>query len=494
MHRRPRLTLAILLIATLAFALAFIYAAAAWSFRTEPRPTRDLRSELNAPWANIPDHDRAAPVYQALHDAWNTLPAPASPDPNLELAKLKPTDPAFPAFARLLAGFEPHLAAARKASELPVLGADFVLSDPSDGPPQYAPFDQVMVESAYYLRIPGLTAAATAVRLLLIDADAAVLDHDGPRAARNLHAALAITRQLREIPMLLADYTAINTVAAAADRIRRTLADHPDLWPSDALAALQADLAETATHTSIRYDMERLAFADLLDRTFTPGPGGRITALGMRRCEALGSSQPIRARIPDERARHAPLQAWTTGTRAEHLEVFENHLAATAKAQSDGFRGLSDFSSAENQIFDDPRIQRRLPLITMTTPAYATALYTEHTMRLEVAATVVALALHRFHADHGSFPDTLDALVPTCLDTIPTDPFDLTAGPIKYLRTNNAFTLYSNGSNFKDDRATPLLPDPLNLYRLLHRFGTDGHGTPIPAPHDADWILFPPQD
>lgn len=493
MHRRPRLTLALLLIALITAGITLLYTAAAWSFRAEPRPTRDLLAELNAPWALIPHHERAAPIYQTLHDAWQALPPPQMGDQNLQLTALTPTHPAFPDYLQALRTIAPELSAAREAATRLVLGADFAPPDLDQPANQFSPSDEVIAQSGYYLRVPALSAATTAARLLLIDADAAVLENDADRAAANLHAALAITRQLREIPLFLADYIALRTVNAATDRIRRTLASHPDLWTAQTLAALQTDLADTAAQTTIRFELEIPYFADLLDRTFTPGPSGRITAVGLRRIETLASPALVRARIPNENARAAPLQALTIGTRAEHLEAYETYMRAASKAQADGFRGMSDFETLETElIFNNTPRQRRLPLVHMLTPAYGSALFHRHTTHLEAAATTVALALHRYHAHQAAFPDTLDQLVPTYLTAIPTDPFDLNDGPIKYLRTADSFTLYSNGSNFKDDRATPMPSGPQHQLGAINRFSTTSNGAPYPAPHDADWILHPP--
>lgn len=492
MHRRPRLTLALLLIALITAGITLLYTAAAWSFRAEPRPTRDLLTELNAPWALIPHHERAAPVYQTLFDAWQALPPPVHPDGYFELLRLQPADPAFSAFARAARTLDHHLAAAREASERPALGADFVRAQADDLPPEFAPFDEVMAESPYSVRTPGLIAAITAARLLLIDADAAALDSDAPRAAANLHAALAIARQLREVPLFIADHTAISTTRGAAHRIRRILVEHPDLLSPDTLTALQSDLARTAAEAAYRFENERMGITDLLDRTFAPGPSGRITAVGLQRLDRLSTLRAARARVPDESAALAPLQAWTIASRAEHLEAFDAHLAAAMDAQQNGFRGLADFYSIENELMFDPAIQRRLPVVVMTSPAYSSGIHTEHAMRLEAAATTVALALHRYHAHHATFPDTLDQLVPTYLTAIPTDPFDLNDGPIKYLRTATSFTLYSNGSNFKDDRATPMPSGPQHQLGAINRFSTTSNGAPYPAPHDADWILHPP--
>ena len=64
-----------------------------------------------------------------------------------------------------------------------------------------------------------------------------------------------------------------------------------------------------------------------------------------------------------------------------------------------------------------------------------------------VLQTAGALAAYR--ADTGKFPETLDALVPKYLPTVPPDAFD--SQPLKYSRTADGFLLYSVGDNGKDE-------------------------------------------
>ncbi len=64
----------------------------------------------------------------------------------------------------------------------------------------------------------------------------------------------------------------------------------------------------------------------------------------------------------------------------------------------------------------------------------------------QAAQTVVALL--RYKAEHGQFPQTLDQLVPQYLETVPLDPFG--PGPLTYKRHEDDFILYSWGLNFED--------------------------------------------
>jgi len=67
-----------------------------------------------------------------------------------------------------------------------------------------------------------------------------------------------------------------------------------------------------------------------------------------------------------------------------------------------------------------------------------------------VDETVVACALERYRLAHGSFPETLDALVPQLLNKLPHDGID--GQPLRYHRLpDDQYLLYSVGWNEKDD-------------------------------------------
>jgi hypothetical protein len=65
----------------------------------------------------------------------------------------------------------------------------------------------------------------------------------------------------------------------------------------------------------------------------------------------------------------------------------------------------------------------------------------------QLALLAVALSAHK--AEKGKYPDTLDALAPECLKTIPTDFFS--GKPFIYKPAGKGYMLYSVGENMKDD-------------------------------------------
>ncbi len=72
----------------------------------------------------------------------------------------------------------------------------------------------------------------------------------------------------------------------------------------------------------------------------------------------------------------------------------------------------------------------------------------ESSMRETALITTIALLL--FKENTGSFPDDLGELIKSgYLTELPQDPYS--DGPLRYKKTQDNFTLYSLGQNFKDD-------------------------------------------
>jgi hypothetical protein len=66
-----------------------------------------------------------------------------------------------------------------------------------------------------------------------------------------------------------------------------------------------------------------------------------------------------------------------------------------------------------------------------------------------IRTTVAALAAERFRLDHGSWPESLDQLVPKYLAAVPNDPF--IPGPLKLKKLPDGLFIYSVGFDCRDD-------------------------------------------
>lgn len=77
----------------------------------------------------------------------------------------------------------------------------------------------------------------------------------------------------------------------------------------------------------------------------------------------------------------------------------------------------------------------------------------------EINQALIACAIERFRLAHGEYPESLDALVPQFMDTIPRDVIG--GGPLHYHRAaQGGFVLYSVGWNRQDDGGVRGQPFP----------------------------------
>lgn len=88
-----------------------------------------------------------------------------------------------------------------------------------------------------------------------------------------------------------------------------------------------------------------------------------------------------------------------------------------------------------------------------------------------------AVALERHYLANRSYPETLDALEPDFIETVPHDV--MTGEPLRYRRENGRFLLYSVGVNQVDDGGT-VVP-----------WGSGTNSPPDPDQGDIVWSYFP---
>lgn len=66
--------------------------------------------------------------------------------------------------------------------------------------------------------------------------------------------------------------------------------------------------------------------------------------------------------------------------------------------------------------------------------------------------TTTAVAIERYRSQKGNLPETLDAISPQYVGSIPLDPF--TGKPLLYIRDVDSYTVYSTGFNRVDDKGS----------------------------------------
>jgi hypothetical protein len=88
--------------------------------------------------------------------------------------------------------------------------------------------------------------------------------------------------------------------------------------------------------------------------------------------------------------------------------------------------------------------------------------------------TQTALAVERYRLAEGRLPKSLDNLVPSCIEAIPTDPFD--GNPLKYRVRQSGYVVYSVGEDLTDEGGTERGTQ-----------GRDSRGKPLP--YDITFIV-----
>ncbi len=149
--------------------------------------------------------------------------------------------------------------------------------------------------------------------------------------------------------------------------------------------------------------------------------------------------------------------AWLLQNQAHHSRTLDR-ITATLQ-NSDSERGIAARGSVweteriDASIFEGDGKGRFHPyriLTRMLLPALARVHMKADRMLTgcRLAMTVAALERHRLAADN--YPESLDALVPRFLPSIPLDPMD--GKPLRYRRNSDgSFTLYGIGPNHADD-------------------------------------------
>jgi hypothetical protein len=85
----------------------------------------------------------------------------------------------------------------------------------------------------------------------------------------------------------------------------------------------------------------------------------------------------------------------------------------------------------------------------MLVPAFEAAFEAENRAHTREALGQLGFALAAYRADHGTYPDGLNALAPKYLSQVPNDLY--TEQPLHYRRQGAGFLLYSVGANGVDD-------------------------------------------
>jgi len=246
----------------------------------------------------------------------------------------------------------------------------------------------------------------------------------------------------------------------SADRLR---------FIQEKLSAIYAD-----GYPLMDVEAEKFMFMDVVQHTFTDGgPGGGH--LIPERFEYIMNILDSVSRI-DERGfgkillftGPAMYHAGRDKTVAKANEIYDKLIAMTKMTPYQ--RHINEVKS-EDIILSVRKRRYLLPSIFM--PALDRSSELAFRAKALHEATLTVLALKLRYQDKGHYPESLDELVAAGhLKDVPMDPFS--DGALVYEKTDDNFTLYSVGRNFKDDGG-----EVAKSRGRIARWGTDEEGDAV---------------
>jgi len=285
---------------------------------------------------------------------------------------------------------------------------------------------------------------------------------------------------------------------------------------SIALTALQKDLEQiiTGEDFAISFKAEKLSMYDEIQRSFTDGPGGghiipsHIAVLLSEVQIVAGLS----ASIGGGPLRERPKPGWLSKRISDIKDVVDDvidgtmgifnwakkggHILFFHPNKQQTFKMTQEFYdywdklklkspaqlNAEDTNFEEQSLEiiKGNILLEFLTPALSRMNETSWLSRTNVQSLIAILSLLRYRLDKGAYPDDLNELVTAgYLKELPMDLYS--DKPLVYKKTDDSFTLYSAGRNFKDDGG-----EVFREHGRIYRWGTQEAGDavfwPVPKP------------
>lgn len=256
--------------------------------------------------------------------------------------------------------------------------------------------------------LEGAPAYAPLARLCALRTSERAVRGDADGAAASIAAELAMLRAFEHEPTIWSQAIRSGSLYTAAGSVEFVLAFHR---PS---AALLSELQGAFAAAHRRDRLSRVLHGERI----------AVLELAMRKGEPLFSATVGRWL----------LSPWERRWTVESVRTLETARTAIERhdvaAAVDALRALRD-----PRDFGRSRLAARL----VRSAAQASA---------RASAAIVVLALERYDRTHGRRPETLDALVPEYLDSIPVDPWKQA---LRYRPTEDGYEVYSTGANRTDD-------------------------------------------
>ncbi|HET6247485.1 MAG TPA: hypothetical protein VFE47_07310 [Tepidisphaeraceae bacterium] len=296
-----------------------------------------------------------------------------------------------------------------------------------------ARFDHDYANPSIRMLLPEVGQARTAVRLLQLDARHEMAHGQVEAAVADVNTMFALQRAVSDEPLLISLMVSAGMNGVAIETLGEIL---PEVTKAGQITGLDLSDSPFGAHAMMRTFQGEEAFGLSLFSDLMSGRENMKELAGMMNEDgskvqfvALGNTGvQVLVRVflmPDDVAAYRELMA----DHQQSVSVPYFQMAARAE----------DFA----------RIRHAGVITSAIVPAIHHAREIAARAQAMHADAEVALAMTHYRLVHGSFPATLDALVPDFLDEIPADPFD--GKPLRLAHKGDDWIIYSIGPDAKDD-------------------------------------------
>lgn len=293
-------------------------------------------------------------------------------------------------------------------------------------------------EPCWMILLPHLARVKALTQLACMRATAELELGRSADALEDLKVGFRLSDSIREEPLLIDHLVRIAALSIDLQALREGLVRHA--WNEAQLATLQKHLDSTDILTEYKHAMR--------------GERGLVT-IGLDYLRRRGSPRdPMLYLSSDEgQSGSASALAFIPGGwyYQNMLTISRHYQTFTEPAVDERARRVFPKITAEAD-----RVLEQMPrgpytlFAKVTLPGVGKAVQKSARMQTYVDAARVACALERCRLANGALPDTLGALVPQFLGTIPADVID--GKPLRYCRNaDGGYILYSVGWNQTDD-------------------------------------------
>ncbi len=232
--------------------------------------------------------------------------------------------------------------------------------------------------------------------------------------------------------------------------------------PADTLANVQRQWQERFDRrgSAVSFDAEKGLWQDRIQRSFTDdGKGNGHALLG-------GYSNWITGRVVKDL--HTVLTFRTPNRREIQTEVDACYADAEKLLTQPPWEWTrrQEDANETDRLMEDIRLSLQNPqglrqttsLLRIESSTFRGMAESSWQRRVRGAAVITILALKRYQAERGQYPDDLQQLVVAgYLRDVPRDPFG--PGPLTYKKTGDNFLLYSWGADLTDDAGRQALDE-----------------------------------